>query len=115
MIPAALAKAAFVPVLAGEKCPTCKGWPEVRLNREQADQHLGAGSNIALRVGCISGGLVDADLDSVEALAWADLYLPVTGAVFGRASKPRSHRLYRSPGAVFASFADPLDGTMLLE
>jgi hypothetical protein len=77
----------------------------------EAQQHIARGGNIALRVGPI----VDADLDSREALELADIYLPQTGAIFGRASKPRSHRLYRAAGAVYAAFADPTDGTMLAE
>jgi hypothetical protein len=32
----------------------------------------------------------------------ADIYLPKTKAEFGRASKPRSHRLYRAPSALAA-------------
>ena len=63
----------------------------------------------------VSGELVDIDLDCFEALALADIYLPPTGAQFGRASKPRAHWLYIALGAVYESFADPLDGTTLLE
>jgi hypothetical protein len=55
------------------------------------------------------------DLDCPEALALADLYLPATGAKFGRESKARSHRLYVSPGAIYEAFADPISGEMLLE
>src|SRR6185436_903246 len=44
-----------------------------------------------------------------------DIYLPATPAEFERPGKLRSHRLYRSPGVVFASFADPTAGEMLLE
>jgi hypothetical protein len=51
---------------------------------------------------------VDIDLDCTEALALADIYLPTTGAEFGRLSKPRSHRLYIAAGATFETFADPL-------
>ena len=35
------------------------------------------------------------DLDHPRALELADAHLPATPSVFGRASKPRSHRLYR--------------------
>jgi hypothetical protein len=35
-------------------------------------------------LGLASCGLADIDLDSPEAIELADLYLPVTGAVFGR-------------------------------
>jgi hypothetical protein len=39
---------------------------------------------------------------------WLTHYLLPTRAVFGRASKPRSHWLYVAPGAVYESFSDPL-------
>ena len=109
----ALADAHFVAV--NGKRPVCKGWPEARLPLAEAEQRLEDGRGVAFRVGPASGGIVDIDLDCAEAIELADLYLPETGAEFGRASKPRSHRLYRSPGAMFASFADPTDGTMLHE
>jgi hypothetical protein len=114
MIPPALESASFVPVPAGEKRPRCK-WQDVRLTAEQAREHVANGSNIAIRLGAASGHLVDADLDCAEALTLAPLYLPRTDAIFGRESKPQSHRLYRAPGTVFASYPDPLDGTTLLE
>jgi hypothetical protein len=105
----------LVPVPPGEKAPRCKGWPEMRLSPAEAQQHVARSGNLAVRLGRASGDLVDADLDCAEALALAGIYLPATGAIFGRASKPQSHRLYRSPGAVYAAFADPVDGSMLLE
>lgn len=114
MIPPALAGGAFVPVPRDEKMPHCK-WGDIRLSAADAEQRIAQGDNIALRVGSNSGGIVDCDLDCDEAVALADLYLPPTAAEFGRASKLRSHRLYRSPGAIYASFADPTDGSMLLE
>jgi hypothetical protein len=115
MIPDALNAASFVPVPAGDKIPRCKGWPEMRLSAEEIQPHLAAGGNIAMRVGRISGDLVDVDLDSREAIELADLNLPPTGAQHGRPSKQRSHRIYIVPGAVFASFADPTNGEMLAE
>jgi Primase C terminal 2 (PriCT-2) len=115
MIPVALNAASFVPVPAGEKIPNCKGWPEMRLSAEEIQPHLAAGGNVALRVGRLSDDLVDVDLDSREAIELANLYLPPTGAEFGRPSKPRSHRLYKSPGTVFAAYADPTTGEMLAE
>jgi len=111
----ALVGAQFVPVLPGEKAARCKGWPDIRLSPDKIERQVAGSGNIAVRVGRASRGLVDADLDSGEALALADLYLPPTGAVFGRPSKLRSHRIYRARGAVFAAFAEPLDGSMLLE
>ena len=66
------------------------------------------GRNVGVVLGKRSSGLVDVDLDAPEALELADLYLPSTSAIFGRASKPRSHRLYVAPGAVYEKFVDPI-------
>jgi hypothetical protein len=105
-----------VPIPPGEKGPTLPGWGKLRLTIEDLPRHFAhAGCNIGIILGPPSGELVDFDLDCEEALALADLYLPPTGAEFGRKSKPRSHRLYIAPGAVHEAFADPLDGTTLLE
>jgi hypothetical protein len=66
------------------------------------------GGSAWLILGAGSGELVNIDLDCPEALAIADLYLPVTEAEFGRTSKRRSHRLYVAAGAAFEAFADPI-------
>jgi hypothetical protein len=113
-IPAALRAAAFVPIPCGDKVPAGK-WRDVRLSNIEAQAHLDRGGNLALRVGQDSGGIVDVDLDCPDAIKLADLYLPPTEAIFGRPSKPRSHRLFIAPGATFAAFADPTDGSMLIE
>lgn len=52
-------------------------------------------SNISILPGEPSGGVVDVDLDSSESRFLADAVLPLTGAVFGRPSSRRAHRLYR--------------------
>jgi hypothetical protein len=114
LIPAALLSARFVPIPTGSKSPRFK-WGDVALSAAEAQAHVVAGGNLALRVGAMSANLVDADLDCSEALELASLYLPHSGAQFGRLSKPLSHRLYSAPGAVYASFGDPLDGSMLVE
>src|SRR5580704_15428776 len=100
-----------VPVAAGIKAPTAKDWP----TRKFAPQDFLVGSNVGVILGPRSGELVDVDLDCAEALALADIYLLPTGAIFGRPSRPRSHRLYVAPGALYESFADPIDGGMLVE
>lgn len=41
------------------------------------------------------GGLIDIDLDCSEVVSCAPAFLPPTGAIYGRKSKPRSHWLYR--------------------
>lgn len=50
--------------------------------------------NIAIQLGPKSHGLTDVDLDCIEAIALAEFLLPPTDAIFGRKSKPGSHRLY---------------------
>ena len=102
---------ALVPIPVGQKGPDAPGWQ----TREWSPADFRAGGNVGLILGPRSGELVDVDLDCPEALALADIYLPLTGAEFGRVSKPRSHRLYVAPGAAYESFADPAAGATLLE
>ena len=73
---------ALVPVPARSKRPTVKDWPNYQFGIADLDPE----GNVALRLGQRSGNLVDIDLDCREALALADLYLPPTGAEFGRGS-----------------------------
>ena len=101
----------IVPVPAGQKGPIIKGWP----NRDFGLGDFDDGSNVAIRLGQHSGSMVDCDLDCEEAIELAPLYLPETGAIFGRKSKPRSHWLYVSPGAKFETFIDPIGQQTLLE
>jgi len=111
---------AVVPIPRGQKAPLIPGWPELRLTESGLAAHFDNGSNIGAILGSPSGGLVDVDLDCVEAIAVADLFLPQTECVFGRTSKPRSHRFY------FCESENPLarprptkfcapDGTALVE
>jgi len=102
---------ALVPIPAGAKVPVIEEWQ----HRQHSPADFDPGGNLAGILGARSGSLVDADLDCAEALALADLYLPPTGAEFGRASRPRSHRLYIAQGAVYETWADPASGEMLIE
>jgi hypothetical protein len=103
---------ALVPIAAGAKVPTIKEWQHRHYSRADFD----LSGNLAGIFGARSGSLVDADLDCPEALTLADLYLPTTGAEFGRLSRPRSHRLYIAPGAVHETWADPAaSGDMMVE
>jgi hypothetical protein len=102
-------------IAAGEKRSRLKGWPDLKTDHSDLAHHLDHGGNVAFRTGRSSSNTVDVDLDCAEALALKDIYLLPTGAKFGRVSKPISHWLYLAPGAIFASYADPLDGSMLIE
>jgi hypothetical protein len=99
----------------GEKGPREAGWPNLKLSPAELERHVAKSGNVGVRLGASSGGLVDVDLDCPEALALKDIYLPTSGARFGRNSKPLSHWLYIAPGAIFAAYTDPLTGETLVE
>lgn len=97
-----------VPIPVGGKAPRAPGWQSRKIGLADVPRYFSGESNIGVILGPASGELVDIDLDCTEALALADVYLPATCAEFGRASKPRSHRLYIAPGALYEAFGDPL-------
>ena len=104
-----------VPIPRGEKGPRLKDWPKFRPAPKDLSKHFHDGSGIGLLLGDPSGGLSDADLDSAEALALADDFLPKTEMIHGRKSKPRSHWWYLTqPTPRPAKFTD-VDGTCLIE
>ncbi|MBI2218775.1 MAG: bifunctional DNA primase/polymerase [Candidatus Rokubacteria bacterium] len=103
-----------IPIPYEAKRPTLDCWPDLRLEADDLAEHFNGGpSNVGVLLGAPSGDLADVDLDCSETIALADALLPSTAAVFGRASKPRSHRLYASEIQT-EKFAD-VDGTMLVE
>jgi hypothetical protein len=107
-----------IPVPFRQKAATLTGWPELRLNEGTLAEHFnGAPSNVSVILGEPSGHLVDIDLDAPQAVELADQFLPVTTAVFGRASKPRSHRLYscRIDAERFADVDKRDDTAMVVE
>lgn len=106
---------AVVHIPPRSKAPKAPGWDRRALRADELGRVFGAGDNIGLILGPRSAGLVDIDLDCSEALTLADLYLPATQAVFGRAAKPRSHWLYYAPEAIYEAFADPGAGDVLVE
>jgi Bifunctional DNA primase/polymerase, N-terminal len=85
-----------IPVPHREKGPLADSWQDIRVNPETATAYFnGAKQNIGVILGEASGGLTDVDLDCPEASAAAGYILPAT-AVFGHASKPASHWVYRT-------------------
>ena len=105
-----------VPVPLKQKGPTVKGWQNLRLTAADAGRFFnGKAQNVGVILGQASGGLVDADLDCPEAIALSGYFLPPTEAVFGRESKPRSHRLYVAPLPKRIELIDPDNGECLLE
>ena len=86
-----------IPIAHRSKNPKLSGWQKLKLIESDLLKHFnGKPQNIGILLGEASNGLTDIDLDSPEAVKIADYFLPKTEAVFGRASKVRSHRLYIS-------------------
>ncbi len=72
---------------------------------------------IGVCTGPEQSGPVDADLDCEEAIYFASRFLPVTTGQFGRATKGRSHYLYRVDVLRFdkQAFVDPVTNTTIIE
>lgn len=105
-----------IPVPSREKGPTLKGWPDLRLTKDDIPLHFnGVSQNIGVLLGEPSGGLIDVDLDSPEALILATQFLPPTDCRFGRASTPESHWLYRSTSIPLTKRYQGPDGSILVE
>lgn len=85
-----------IPVPTRSKNPGFRGWQQLRLTEADLSNHFNSQpQNIGVLLGEPSGGLIDVDLDHPHAVALAREYFPETPAVFGRAGKPDSHRLYQ--------------------
>ncbi len=96
--------------------PGDRGWQNLRITAETAGRYFGgAQQNIGVLLGDGWGG-ADIDLDCQEAIHVASGFLPATGMIFGRPSKPASHWFYRVDPAVRSeTFKDPIDHSVLLE
>lgn len=100
---------AVVPIPYKEKGPVVSGWQHLRITSLVANKYFnGRPQNIGVLLGKASGGLVDIDLDSPEAVKLAHYFLPETGLVFGRRGKPKSHWLYICEDASYKKFNNPL-------
>jgi len=85
---------ALVPIPLGSKKPQLKGWPELQCDGDNIPSLFGGQLNIAVKLGSPSHGLVDIDLDTLEAIKLAPKFLPPTNCIFGRKAKPKSHYIY---------------------
>ena len=109
-----------VPIPFKKKKPIDRDWQKRIIDEAMAPRFFNGGSqNIGIQLGPSSHGLTDLDLDCAEAVALAPYILPPTGAIFGRASKRRSHWLYTTDLSIecdtaVVQFKAP-DGRMLLE
>jgi hypothetical protein len=104
-----------IPVPYKTKEPVVKGWPDLRITVDTANQYFIEPYNIGVLLGVPPVYPVDIDLDCPEALIVAPYFLPGTRK-FGRASKPESHWVYSgSEGIKTSQYRDPQDGAMLVE
>jgi len=105
-----------VPVPHRSKRPVLKEWQRLEITKEGASQYFnGASQNIGVLLGDKFGS-ADVDCDCPEAITAAREFLPETGLIFGRQSKPFSHFFYRSdPPARTMQFIDPLDQSTIVE
>jgi hypothetical protein len=105
-----------IPIPSGRKRPTLSGWPALRVSQATLSQYFnGHSQNVGILLGAPSGGLVDVDLDAPEALQLSDEFLPPTASVFGRPSKPLSHRLYVAGPPVNTIRFEDTGGASLVE
>lgn len=96
-----------IPIPFLHKGPQLKGWPKLQVTPDNIAKYFDSSpGNVGVLLGEPSGDLVDIDLDCPEAVALAPLFLPET-LTFGRASKPRSHWLFRSASAESRVFEVP--------
>lgn len=79
------------------KAPGRDNWQSERLDEGELRTRLDGPRNLGLLMGEPSDGLVNVDLDSPEAVALADHFLPRTDLVSGRESVGKAHRWYVCP------------------
>jgi hypothetical protein len=109
-----------VPIGRKSKKPIGKGWQKRPFDPAQFN---GNAQNVAIQLGAASNGLADVDLDGTDAIGLATEFLPATGAMFGRRSKPCSHQLYvcdlhqseKAAVIPYAEFTGGKSGQMIVE
>jgi predicted P-loop ATPase len=97
-----------VPLAHNSKRATQTGWMDLDFTPDDFRET----DNIGLRS---VGGLVFVDLDAQESVQFADAFLPTTPCVYGRASKPRSKRIFRSVFPKTLAYKDRHDKQVLVE
>jgi hypothetical protein len=87
-----------IPVPFKTKAPIIKAWTKLKVTADNLETYFdGTATNIGILTGKPSGGLVDVDIDRIDALKFARYFLPKTNCIFGHESKPKSHWVYRVP------------------
>lgn len=83
-----------IPIPAGRKAPNLSNWQHLRMQLEDVPNFFDNGQNVGILLGEPSGGLIDVDLDTPEAVAAGRYLLPST-LCSGRESSPNSHYWYK--------------------
>jgi hypothetical protein len=99
-----------IPIPLKTKAPRLPEWPALRITADTVGQHFGSEeSNIGVLLGADDDPVADIDCDCPEAITAAAHLLPKSPAIFGRASAPKSHYLYRiDDTAETKRFTDPM-------
>lgn len=97
------------------KEPIHKAWQNRLLTDADIVAEFSGEENIGMHLGAKSDGLADIDVDSPTAVRLATFFLPKTGALFGRASKRRSHYLYTVTGDLTTTQFRAIGGAMIVE
>lgn len=105
----------IVPVPLGTKAPQFQNWPALRLGEDDLVKYFRGEENVGVILGSPSGNLIDVDLDVQAAIFAAEFFLPQTGFIFGRKSKPRSHYFLTSDTRLKPQKFCGLDGKTLIE
>lgn len=87
---------AVIPVNYKDKIPNVAEWQKRKPEDCNVETEFSTPSNLGIVLGNNSGGLIDIDLDCDMAVALAPYFLPETGLIFGRKSKPKSHYIYKT-------------------
>lgn len=83
-----------VPIPFKSKKPVIDEWQNLRIAYHDLPRYFRGRCNLGVLLGEPSAWLIDVDLDHGLAVELAPEFLPATDAIFGRASKMRSHWLY---------------------
>jgi hypothetical protein len=104
-----------VPIPPKKKAPVLKGWQKLWMEESEVSDYLDPLDNIGILLGKPSKGLVDIDLDCEQAIFLAPHFLPETGRIHGRKSKPSSHYWYLTEFAPPPQKFCDTDDTCLVE
>ena len=83
---------AFLELNSNSKRPVSNDWPN---QGQPAASAMSSGKNIGLILGNTSG-ILDVDLDCLEAKSLADIILPLPSATFDRGTADSGHYLYKA-------------------